>query len=100
MGWGHFSTVWLVLSLVDKNLYALKIQKSAKKYTESAFDEEGILKVIWENFHQAEWQRSIKEYYHLGEGMLKGKKVKFSKPKSDMIIQRNKQGEMANDFEI
>jgi serine/threonine-protein kinase SRPK3 len=43
LGWGHFSTVWLALKLRDKNLYALKIQKSASKYTESALEEEDIL---------------------------------------------------------
>lgn len=39
LGWGHFSTVWLALKLQDKQLYALKIQKSAEKYTESALEE-------------------------------------------------------------
>lgn len=43
LGWGHFSTVWLVFKLSDKQLYALKIQKSAEKYIESAFEEEEIL---------------------------------------------------------
>ena len=62
LGWGHFSTVWLAFSLADKNLYALKFQKSAKKYTESAYDEEGILKVLAENYHQAEWVKSVKHY--------------------------------------
>ena len=43
LGWGHFSTVWLAFKLSDKQLYALKIQKSADRYTESAFEEEEIL---------------------------------------------------------
>ena len=43
LGWGHFSTVWLALKLQDKKLYALKIQKSANKYSESAEEEEEIL---------------------------------------------------------
>ena len=63
LGWGHFSTVWLALSLADKNLYALKFQKSAKKYTDSAFDEEGILKVLAENHHNPEWVKSVRQYY-------------------------------------
>lgn len=63
LGWGHFSTVWLALSLADKNLYALKFQKSAKKYTESAYDEEGILKVIADNYHNQDWVKSVREYY-------------------------------------
>jgi len=33
LGWGHFSTVWLAIKLSDKQLYALKFQKSADKYT-------------------------------------------------------------------
>lgn len=43
LGWGHFSTVWLAFKLSDKQLYALKMQKSAEKYIESAFEEEDIL---------------------------------------------------------
>ena len=43
LGWGHFSTVWLALKLSDKKLYALKVQKSADKYTESALEEQEIL---------------------------------------------------------
>ncbi len=68
LGWGHFSTVWLALSLSDKNLYALKFQKSAKKYTDSAFDEEGILKVLAENYHNPEWVKSVRQYYSVPEG--------------------------------
>jgi len=63
LGWGHFSTVWLALCLQDKNIYALKFQKSAKKYTESAYDEEGILKVLAENYHNSEWVKSVRGYY-------------------------------------
>lgn len=40
LGWGHFSTVWLAIKIQDRQLYALKIQKSAEKYTESALEEE------------------------------------------------------------
>lgn len=43
LGWGHFSTVWLAFKFSDKQLYALKMQKSAEKYIESAFEEEEIL---------------------------------------------------------
>ena len=32
LGWGHFSTVWLAYKLSDRQLYALKIQRSAEKY--------------------------------------------------------------------
>jgi hypothetical protein len=46
LGWGHFSTVWLAFKLSDKQLYALKIQKSAEKYYESGFEEEEILQIV------------------------------------------------------
>ena len=44
LGWGHFSTVWLVWDRVDQRIAALKIQKSAPHYTEAAMDEIEILK--------------------------------------------------------
>ena len=50
LGWGHFSTVWLTFKLSDKQLYALKIQKSAEKYIESAFEEEEILYDVAQNY--------------------------------------------------
>ena len=43
LGWGHFSTVWLVKNK-DGIIAALKIQKSAKNYTDAARDEIKILK--------------------------------------------------------
>jgi len=51
LGWGHFSTVWLASdsTLPDdhpKKLVALKIQKSASQYTESALDEIQLLTEI------------------------------------------------------
>ena len=55
LGWGHFSTVWLVKSLEEKDgetgkevFGAMKIQKSASHYTEAAMDEVKILKQIKE----------------------------------------------------
>jgi hypothetical protein len=55
LGWGHFSTVWLAFKLSDKQLYALKIQKSAEKYIESAFEEEEILFDVASNFKDPKW---------------------------------------------
>ena len=64
LGWGHFSTVWIVSDLKrttkeeekekemefeeenNKHTYALKIQKSASHYLEAARDEIEILKQI------------------------------------------------------
>ena len=39
LGWGHFSTVWLVEDSETKSQLALKIVKSAPHYTEAARDE-------------------------------------------------------------
>ena len=62
LGWGHFSTVWLALKLQDKKLYALKVQKSAEKYTESALEEQEILYDVAQNFKNPEWERSMRYY--------------------------------------
>lgn len=36
LGWGHYSTVWLVQDMETKRFAALKIVKSASNYTEAA----------------------------------------------------------------
>ena len=59
LGWGHFSTVWLAFKLSDKQLYALKIQKSADKYTESGFEEEEILFEVASNFRDEKWKKFL-----------------------------------------
>lgn len=43
LGWGQFSTVWLAHDTQTKKFVALKIQKSAKNYTEAAQDEIKLL---------------------------------------------------------
>lgn len=43
LGWGHFSTVWLVWDTVDCRVAALKIQKSSARYSEAAQDEVEML---------------------------------------------------------
>ncbi|KAH9580108.1 Protein kinase domain [Trypanosoma melophagium] len=43
LGWGYFSTVWLVWDYTEKRYYAMKIQKSARHYTEAAYDEIKLL---------------------------------------------------------
>ena len=62
LGWGHFSTVWLALKLSDKKLYALKVQKSAEKYTESALEEEEILYDVASNFMKPAWEKAVRHY--------------------------------------
>lgn len=46
LGWGTFSTVWLIKNLADSRYYALKIQKSHATVLESAIDELSILKQL------------------------------------------------------
>mmetsp|Transcript_17849 Transcript_17849/g.23358 ORF Transcript_17849/g.23358 Transcript_17849/m.23358 type:complete len:686 (-) Transcript_17849:567-2624(-) len=48
LGWGHFSTVWLV-NHGDKTYSALKVQKSADHYTEAAWDEIELLSTVEKN---------------------------------------------------
>lgn len=57
LGWGHFSTVWMVkdrkLTKNDQFL-ALKVQKSAEHYTEAAMDEVELLDCISTNRKRCE----------------------------------------------
>lgn len=52
LGWGHFSTVWMVKDSEalaagkGTHFYALKVQKSAEHYTEAAMDEVELLDCI------------------------------------------------------
>ncbi|KAF8199963.1 kinase-like domain-containing protein [Mycena galopus ATCC 62051] len=43
LGWGHFSTVWLTWDTKMKRHVALKVVKSAARYTETALDEIKLL---------------------------------------------------------
>jgi len=46
LGWGHFSTVWLVHDNTNDTFAALKIVKSAPHYTEAAEDEVKLLRAV------------------------------------------------------
>lgn len=52
LGWGHFSTVWMVkdrkaaANNSPEQFFALKVQKSAEHYTEAAMDEVELLDCI------------------------------------------------------
>ncbi|CAI0391370.1 unnamed protein product, partial [Linum tenue] len=48
LGWGHFSTVWLGWDTQKSRYVALKVQKSAQHYSESAMDEITILQQVAE----------------------------------------------------
>lgn len=43
LGWGHFSTVWKCLDRATGAIVAMKVQKSARHYTEAARDEIELL---------------------------------------------------------
>lgn len=55
MGWGHFSTVWLVQKEISKEYMALKIQRSKDTHTESAIDELEMLTEIRKHEEDPEW---------------------------------------------
>ncbi|KAH8086655.1 Pkinase-domain-containing protein [Cristinia sonorae] len=46
LGWGHFSTVWLVKDTVENRHAALKVVKSAGRYAETARDEIKLLREV------------------------------------------------------
>ncbi|KPI83201.1 putative serine/threonine-protein kinase putative protein kinase [Leptomonas seymouri] len=48
LGWGYFSTVWLVWDYEKERYQAMKIQKSAASYSEAAYDEIKLLTEIME----------------------------------------------------
>jgi serine/threonine-protein kinase SRPK3 len=48
LGWGFFSTVWLVWDYRNKRFYAMKVQKSDVNYRDAAYDEIRLLTQIME----------------------------------------------------
>jgi serine/threonine-protein kinase SRPK3 len=62
LGFGAFSTVWLSLNIKDRKLYALKVMKSAEKYTKASFNEEEINRLVAENHNSPVWVESVKRY--------------------------------------
>ena len=55
LGWGHFSTVWLVQKDTSKEYMALKIQRSKDTHTESAVDELEMLTEIRKHEEDPVW---------------------------------------------
>lgn len=49
LGWGHFSTVWMVRDEQSGGVGAMKVVKSASHYTEAARDEITLLSQIAQN---------------------------------------------------
>ena len=56
LGWGYFSTVWLVWDYNTELFAAMKVQKSAAQYTEAAMDEIEVLKQIRYSISHDEWK--------------------------------------------
>ena len=49
LGWGHFSTVWLAWDEKRTQPVVLKLQKSAKRYSDAAKDEVELLRAVSES---------------------------------------------------
>ena len=56
LGWGHFSTVWLCEDAKTGEQVAMKVQKSAKHYTDAAYDEIQLLQTVAVRAGEAEAQ--------------------------------------------
>ena len=68
LGWGHFSTVWMVFDKRLGSSVALKVQKSAKHYTEAAQDEIEILEHLSRKNSGADMAvvQLLDQFYHCG----------------------------------
>lgn len=68
LGWGHFSTVWLVIDAKTGSYGAMKVQKSEKHYTEAARDEITLLSQIRDHDPKDEMHccRLIDNFEHVG----------------------------------
>ncbi|CCW61497.1 unnamed protein product [Phytomonas sp. EM1] len=68
LGWGYFSTVWLVWDYQEERYQAMKIQKSAKHYSEAAYDEIRLLSEIMQaDSHKIRHCARLNDYFeHTG----------------------------------
>ncbi|KAI7902163.1 kinase-like domain-containing protein [Cokeromyces recurvatus] len=70
LGWGHFSTVWLALDTLTNNHVALKIVKSANRYTESALEEIKLLECVKKTNSESKGYRHVAQllthFWHYG----------------------------------
>ncbi len=71
LGWGHFSTVWLVQEMKTNNFFALKIQKSKQNYFEAAMDELDLLRDLNKNHDSTVWKTSLEEFSAEYKDLLK-----------------------------
>lgn len=82
LGWGHFSTVWMVKDRRSppgskEKFFAMKVQKSAEHYTEAAMDEVELLDCI------SKERRAVQQLANKGEkdsdGVAQSDEIEFSK---------------------
>mmetsp|Transcript_4373 Transcript_4373/g.10545 ORF Transcript_4373/g.10545 Transcript_4373/m.10545 type:complete len:1042 (+) Transcript_4373:275-3400(+) len=82
LGWGHFSTVWMVKDrkAVQKNegerFLALKVQKSADHYTDAAMDEVELLDCIHKERNK---QHSLPKNKKDSDGVTAGEMAEYSR---------------------
>jgi serine/threonine protein kinase len=82
LGWGHFSTVWMVKdkkavqSNQKEQFFALKVQKSADHYTEAALDEVELLDCIHAERNR---QRSLPKTQKDSDGVPAADMAEYSK---------------------
>ena len=82
LGWGHFSTVWMVKDrkAVQNNegepFLALKVQKSADHYTEAAMDEVELLDCIHKERNR---QHNLPKHKKDSDKVTAGEMAEFSK---------------------
>lgn len=55
LGWGQYSTLWLAKDFKTQTYVAVKVQKSAPRFLEAAFDEIEILHKVAVNTGNDEW---------------------------------------------
>jgi len=88
LGWGHFSTVWMVkdrkviatadsLKAKQTQFFALKVQKSAEHYTEAAMDEVELLDCVASERKQCEASAELDSID--GDGVTSKEIVEHSK---------------------
>lgn len=64
LGWGYFSTVWLCWDYKEERYQAMKIQKSAKHYSEAAYDEIKLLSEIMQaDPHRSRHCARLNDYF-------------------------------------
>ncbi|CAO0792840.1 unnamed protein product [Mucor circinelloides] len=70
LGWGHFSTVWLALDTMTDSHVALKIVKSANRYTDSALEEIKLLECVKKTNPEAKGYQHVAQlldhFWHQG----------------------------------